>query len=299
MGKALIIKGADFSQVAVDTIDIVVGQPTISIDLFGNVTITSPNGEDIYYTTDGSTPTNQSTKYTAAFNVALNTTVKAVCYLGGNYSEVASRQHDGTLQAPTISITPNGIVTITATNNASIRYTVNGADPTSSTGTLYSDTFSVDDGDIVKAIAFLTSGNDTIVSSVASETAVVNAILWGKRLDVDGAIPEGGRVLIDDQDYLTSPKIPATAAGGTITYNFVHATFKKDVLIQYAADGTYLDYSNIAGSGDDVTSLKAVTPNANLSYIRLCCKIGTGEGTNAVQGGVALWTYDGSPAPSE
>lgn len=70
--------------------------------------------------------------------------------------------------------------------------------------------------------------------------------------------------------------------------------YRNIVAGDYAADGTYLDYSNISGSGDDVTSLKAVAPNANVGYIRLCCKIGTGTGTNAVQGGVTLWTYDGS-----
>lgn len=170
MGKALIIKGANFSQVAVDTIDIVVEAPTISITIAGVVSITGGMG-DIYYTTDGSAPTNQSTKYIGSFNVQPNTTVKAVCYFGGNYSDVISQLYDGTLQAPTISITPRGVATITATDNASIRYTVNGADPTTSTGTLYSGEFNVENGDVVKAIAYI--DGTQVVSQVSSSEAIV------------------------------------------------------------------------------------------------------------------------------
>jgi len=200
MGKALIIKGADFSQVAVDTIEIAVGQPTISIDLFGNVTISSPNGEDIYYTTDGSTPTNQSTKYTAGFSVQMNTTVKAVCYLGGNYSDVASKRYDGTLQAPTIAIATNGMVTITATDNASIRYTTDGSEPTSELGSVYASTFKVADGVTVKAIAYLTSGSSMIVSAVSSAKATVYEWIFGKGFG-------GNLEVIDVPDAALSPKV--------------------------------------------------------------------------------------------
>lgn len=226
MGKALIIKGADFSQVAVDTIDIVVAPPTISIDLFGNVTIDSPNGEEIYYTTDNSTPTNQSTKYTAGFNVALNTTVKAVCYLGGNYSDVASKKHDGTLPAPTISITPRGVVTITATNNATIRYTTDGqTNPTSSTGTLYNGQFTVADGVEVRAIAFLESGGTTITSTVASVRAEVEE---GIHLNKYLAGSESLEELTDETEYhrCVSPYIDAYDGNENMQANLIKVMYR-------------------------------------------------------------------------
>ena len=54
-----------------------VAKPVISIDEGGNVTITAAAG-DIHYTTNGSTPTSASTKYTVSFAVEDGTTVKAI-----------------------------------------------------------------------------------------------------------------------------------------------------------------------------------------------------------------------------
>lgn len=56
---------------------VAVAKPVISIDEGGNVTITAAAG-DIHYTTNGSTPTSASTKYTASFSVEDGTTVKAI-----------------------------------------------------------------------------------------------------------------------------------------------------------------------------------------------------------------------------
>ena len=56
------------------------------------VTITcETQGATIYYTTDGSTPNNSSTVYTAPFAINDNCTVNAVAYLDGVYSAVATQ----------------------------------------------------------------------------------------------------------------------------------------------------------------------------------------------------------------
>lgn len=56
-----------------------------------SVTITSPTaGADIYYTTDGSTPTPGSTLYTGPITVDATTTVKAIAYLNGQSSAVST-----------------------------------------------------------------------------------------------------------------------------------------------------------------------------------------------------------------
>ena len=69
--------------------------PTIS----GNTTFTEstqvslsgPDGAEIHYTTDGSTPTAESALYSEAFTLSATTTVKAIAIKDGQSSEVASR----------------------------------------------------------------------------------------------------------------------------------------------------------------------------------------------------------------
>jgi hypothetical protein len=55
------------------------------------VTLTEPEGARAYYTTDGSTPTAESTLYTAPFTLSNTTTVKAIAIKDGVSSSVASK----------------------------------------------------------------------------------------------------------------------------------------------------------------------------------------------------------------
>jgi hypothetical protein len=55
------------------------------------VTLTEPEGARAYYTTDGSTPTAESTLYTEPFTLSATTTVKAVAIKDGVSSSVASK----------------------------------------------------------------------------------------------------------------------------------------------------------------------------------------------------------------
>lgn len=55
------------------------------------VTITAEDGLKVYYTLDGTEPTNASTEYTAPFELTATTTVKAVAYDGDNASAVVEK----------------------------------------------------------------------------------------------------------------------------------------------------------------------------------------------------------------
>ena len=56
-----------------------------------SVSISDPAGAEIRYTTDGSTPTAESTLYSEAFTLSDTTTVKAIAIKDGESSEVASK----------------------------------------------------------------------------------------------------------------------------------------------------------------------------------------------------------------
>ena len=55
------------------------------------VSLSGPDGAEIRYTTDGSTPTAESALYSEAFTLSSTTTVKAIAIKDGQSSEVASK----------------------------------------------------------------------------------------------------------------------------------------------------------------------------------------------------------------
>lgn len=71
----------------------VLSAPSITSELVekvSKVTITAEEGAEVYYTIDGTVPTEESTHYEAPFDVYQSCTVKAIAAKNGEYSNVAS-----------------------------------------------------------------------------------------------------------------------------------------------------------------------------------------------------------------
>lgn len=92
-------------------------------------------GATIYYTTDGSEPTENSEVYDGPFKINTTTTVKAIAVNGVGESDVATETYNRVAAAPTIEFEGDGTfenfinVTITAAEGTKVYYTLNDKDP--------------------------------------------------------------------------------------------------------------------------------------------------------------------------
>jgi len=139
-----------------------------------NVTLSCTTvGATIRYTTNGSEPTSSSTQYSTPIQVAATTTIKTKAFMTGlTDSDTAIFEY--TIQAkvatPTASPTPDTYsstqnVTLSCTTaGATIRYTTNGSEPTSSS-TQYSSPITVAATTTIKAKAFKSGLTDSDTAS--------------------------------------------------------------------------------------------------------------------------------------
>ena len=152
----------------------IISKPTITPN-GGSITTTdeisiscTTEGASIYYTTDGSTPSNTSTLYTSPFTLSESesTVIKAIAIKEGSENSAIVEATFTVTGIVTKNETPiispsNGNITTTdeisiscATEGASIYYTTDGSTP-SNTSTLYTSPFTLSESEstMVKAIA--------------------------------------------------------------------------------------------------------------------------------------------------
>jgi len=141
-----------------------------------SVTMTcSTAGSAIFYTTDGSTPTPSSTRYTGPINVSASTTLKALATASGlTTSSVESGDYFIINQVSTPVISPDGGLFSTAqsatittpTPGATIRYTSDGSVPTG-TSTIYSGPILISATSTLKAVGFKAGSANSPVASAS------------------------------------------------------------------------------------------------------------------------------------
>ncbi len=145
------------------------------------VTITTATpGATIVYTTDGSDPSlDNGEAYLGGFVVSDNVLIKARAYKDGyNPSQIASVQYIilipvETVATPTFS-PPAGIydqaiqVSIsTLTPQATIRYTLDGTEPSETIGEIYTGPINISETVTIKAIAYKTGMNTSLISNAS------------------------------------------------------------------------------------------------------------------------------------
>jgi uncharacterized repeat protein (TIGR03803 family) len=130
-------------------------------------------GASIHYTTNGTTPTLASTKYTVAFKVAANAKIEAIAVAPGmSASKVASAIYTVKTATPVFSpaagkYTKTQSVKITCvTAGAAIYYTTTGATPTAASKK-YTGAIAVVSSETIKAIAIAKNHAPSAVASAA------------------------------------------------------------------------------------------------------------------------------------
>ena len=177
-------------------------------------------GATIYYTTNGTTPTTSSTKYTGALTVSASETIEAIAVASGyGNSAAASAAYTisstssikaTTVVTPAFSVTTGAYTTAQSvtisdlTAGATIYYTTNGTSPTTSSAK-YVSPISVSSAETIKAIAVKTG---MVTSSEGQATYTIAAVLATPKFSVPAATYANAQ----------SVTITDATAGATIYY---------------------------------------------------------------------------------
>jgi hypothetical protein len=199
-----ITSGKAISKVVVDyRKEKAVSIPTIHVDADNNkATIEIPEGTEVWYTTDGTTPSNSSdesntsTKYTEGDAIAIThsmTSISAIAYdETGTASKVTTESVSYKSSIETPIITTNGNqVTITATDGLTVYYTTDGTTP-SNESIEYTEPFEITADCTIKVIAY---SNDDI-STVQSTTVTFCKVATPTFAPTTGYVVSGNTVTI-------------------------------------------------------------------------------------------------------
>lgn len=230
----------------------------------------------LYYTTDGSTPTRSSKRYTGKFLVDKDCTIKAVAYLDGNYSDVKTRSTTvDECEAPaadkTTAVEYSESVKVSlscGTSGARIYYSTDGKDPIAY-GKIYNAPIELTENTTLKVAAQAKgySRSDTVTYDykVKSSVYTIKGRVWddtssgtsdGKYQSTEKGINDITVMLLNTEtnkyDYTTK----TTYNGGMVGYyefTKVKPGPKYKVVFQYNGQ-KYRAYPNVVSGGNQAVS---------------------------------------------
>lgn len=165
------------------------------------ITISAPNNEQIYYTTNGDEPTTSSPEYTGPLALTQSMTLKALAVKG---SDQQTGSIDYTLkapEAPTFDVAEGAVVentplTITAGEGGStIKYTIDGTDPTVSSET-YSAPIVIDNALTIKAVTMDAGNNLSSVTSASYTLTLPEGTAKYVLMTNVSQLEDGGKIII-------------------------------------------------------------------------------------------------------
>ena len=291
--KAIAINGSDESEVVSATYIVKATAPTFSLDEGTYNTTKSvmlsctTDDATIYYTTDGTTPTNESTVYSSAIAVNVSTTINAIAIKSGlTNSDVTSAEYTLKVATPSFSISggdfddAQNVELFCTTEGATIHYTTNGATPTSSSSE-YTAAITISDVKTLKAIAIKDGWTNSDVASEEYRVVVPADLPFEYDGDATSNLPSGLIAFGLTDKYKNSPKIKFDNTGdylilkfaetpGKLSYtlkgNGMSGDYKFSVL--ESANGT--DYSVLQEytSIDATAFTETFTPASTTRYIK-------------------------------
>ena len=194
------------------------------------MTTEATGSTSIRYTLDGSDPTaTTGTVYSGAIDLSSSTTspviIKAITVRNGNASAITTKEVTLTLPAPVITVDGSaGTASISATSGATIYYTTDGSDPTTSSN-LYTGTLTgLSAMTTIKAIAVKEGWNN---SFIASETTTIPSGV------------SGGTVTLfdyEDHNWTYYSGVDASVDGGNYNTNYAGKMYSpnpRNVKITY------------------------------------------------------------------